>query len=172
MKPNRAIRARRLGRLSAGTQNSPQQPERVSLRIEYLAIDDLRPYQNNPRLHPKTQIDKLAHAISDFGFLIPILVDVENAVLAGHARIEAAKKLRLPEVPCIRASRLTEAQKRPFTILDNRLAEDATWDFQLLTKEIEFLTLSTRWMVRFTSYARIGGISTKCCPPAGAFIAN
>ena len=139
MKPSRTIRARRLGRLSAGTQNSPQLPERGSLRIEYLLVDDLRPYQNNPRLHSKTQIDKLARAISDFGFLIPILIDDQNMVLAGHARIEAAKKLASRNVPCIRAGHLTEAQKRTFTILDNRLAEEATWDFQLLAKEIEFL---------------------------------
>ena len=109
------------------------------MRIEYLLVDDLRPYQNNPRLHSKTQIDKLARAISDFGFLIPILIDDQNMVLAGHARIEAAKKLASRNVPCIRAGHLTEAQKRTFTILDNRLAEEATWDFQLLAKEIEFL---------------------------------
>jgi DNA modification methylase len=139
MRPNHTIRARRLGRLSAGPQNSPQLPERGSLRIEYLEVDDLRPYQNNPRLHPKTQVDKLARAISDFGFLIPVLVDDKNTVLAGHARIEAAKKLALRTLPCIRASYLTEAQKRTFTILDNRLAEEAAWDFQLLAKEIEFL---------------------------------
>lgn len=101
--------------------------------------DDLRPYQNNPRLHPKALIDKLARAISDFGFLIPILIDDQNTVLAGHARIEAAKILALRKLPCIRASHLTEAQKRIFTILDNRLTEDTAWNFQLLAKEIEFL---------------------------------
>jgi DNA modification methylase len=99
----------------------------------------LRPYQNNPRLHPKSQIDKLARAITDFGFLIPVLVDDQNTVLAGHARIEAAKKLLLRKLPCIRASHLTEAQKRTFTILDNRLAEEAAWDFRLLAREVEFL---------------------------------
>jgi DNA modification methylase len=109
------------------------------LRIENLLVDDLRPYQNNPHLHSKTQIDKLARAISEFGFLIPILIDDQNRVLAGHARVEAAKKLASRNVPCIRAGHLTEAQKRTFTILDNRLAEEATWDFQLLAKEIEFL---------------------------------
>ena len=114
-------------------------PVTGALRIEDFAIQDLRPYQNNPRLHPKLQIDKLARAITDFGFLIPILVDDRNTVLAGHARIEAAKKLGLRKLPCIRASHLTEAQKRTFTILDNRLAEEAAWDFELLAKEVEFL---------------------------------
>ena len=110
-----------------------------ALTIENVPINDLRRYQNNPRLHPKSQIDKLARAIDEFGFLIPLLIDNKNKVLAGHARLEAADKLSLPRVPCIRATHLTEAQKRTFIILDNRLSEDAKWDFQLLAKEIEFL---------------------------------
>ena len=97
------------------------------------------PYQDNPRVHPRKQIQKLVRAIDEFGFLIPILIDDQNTVLAGHARIEAAKQLRLLSVPCIRANHLTETQKRTFTILDNRLATEAAWDFQLLAKEVEFL---------------------------------
>jgi DNA modification methylase len=108
-------------------------------RIENLPVEQLRPYQNNPRVHPRKQIDKLARAIDEFGFLIPILIDDQNTVLAGHARIEAAKQLKLLSVPCIRAKHLSETQKRTFTILDNRLAAEATWDFQLLAKEVEFL---------------------------------
>jgi hypothetical protein len=110
-----------------------------TLRIENLAVEQLRPYQNNPRVHPRKQIDKLARAIDEFGFLIPILIDDQNTVLAGHARIEAAKQLRLHSVPCIRANHLSETQKRTFTILDNRLATEAAWDFQLLAQEVEFL---------------------------------
>jgi ParB-like nuclease family protein len=102
-------------------------------------VQQVRPYPNNPRIHPRTQIQKLARAIDEFGFLIPILVDDHGTVLAGHARIEAAKQLALPSVPCIRASHLSEAQKRAFTILDNRIATEAAWDFQLLAKEVEFL---------------------------------
>jgi ParB-like chromosome segregation protein Spo0J len=108
-------------------------------RIENLPVEQLRPHQNNPRVHPRKQIDKLARAIDEFGFLIPILIDDQNTVLAGHARIEAAKQLKLLIVPCIRANHLSETQKRTFTILDNRLAAEAAWDFQLLAKEVEFL---------------------------------
>jgi DNA modification methylase len=102
-------------------------------------IQDLRPNQNNSRLHPREQINKLTRAIEEFGFLIPALIDDRNMIIAGHARIEAAKTLGLAEVPCIRTSHLSEAQKRAFTILDNRLAEDSEWNFQLLAKEFEFL---------------------------------
>jgi DNA modification methylase len=129
----------RVARTPNGTQDPPQQRVMGALRIEIVEIQNLRPYRNNARQHPPTQIAKLVRAIRDFGFLIPVLIDDKNTVLAGHARIEAADKLALPELPCIRANHLTEAQKRAFTILDNRLAEDASWDFQLLAKEIQFL---------------------------------
>jgi DNA modification methylase len=102
----------------------------LSDRIDLIVMLDIRKAE---------QLDKLTRAISDFGFLIPILIDGRNAIIAGHARLVAAKLLGLPEIPCIRADHLTEAQKRTFTIVDNRLAEDATWDFQLLAKELKFL---------------------------------
>jgi hypothetical protein len=121
------------------TPESLRPPIAAALTIENLPIKDLRRYQNNPRLHPKTQIDKLARAIDEFGFLIPVLIDNQNNILAGHARLEAANKLSLPCVPCIRASHLTETQRRTFIIFDNRLTEEAKWDFRLLAKEIEFL---------------------------------
>jgi DNA modification methylase len=109
------------------------------LKLEYLPIGDLRPSPQNSRLHPKKQIEKLKRAIQDFGFLIPVLIDDRNMIVAGHARIEAAKQCGLTAVPCIRVNHLNEAQKRTFVIFDNRLAEDSTWDFQLLAKEFEFL---------------------------------
>jgi DNA modification methylase len=138
MVKNRSLQFRHRGRVSTLPEHL-RPPISAALTIENLPIKDLRRYQNNPRLHPKAQIDKLARAIDDFGFLIPILIDSQNNVLAGHARLEAASKLSLPRVPCIRASYLTETQKRTFIILDNRLAEEAKWDLQLLAKEIEFL---------------------------------
>jgi DNA modification methylase len=124
-------------RPTANTQYHPI--ARTSLRIEYLPIRDLQPNPNNSRRHPVKQIEKLCQAIGEYGFLIPALIDDRNMIIAGHARVEAAKKRGLNDVPCIRANHLTEIQKRAFVIFDNRLAEDSTWDFQLLAKELEFL---------------------------------
>jgi DNA modification methylase len=130
-------RATRPGRWPAAKK--PHRFAPTALRIELVPVQDLRPSPNNSRLHPRKQIDKLTRAIEEFGFLIPVLIDDRNRVIAGHARIEAAKALGLTEVPCIRTSHLSEAQKRAFTILDHRLAEDSAWDFQVLAKELEFL---------------------------------
>jgi hypothetical protein len=134
MKPKRAI--------CPGRRPAAKKPHRFAhsaLTIERVPIQSLRPSPNNSRVHPREQIEKLTRAIQEFGFLAPVLIDDRNRVIAGHARIEAAKALGLVEVPCIRARHLSEAQKRAFAILDNRLAEDSVWDFQVLAKELEFL---------------------------------
>jgi DNA modification methylase len=111
----------------------------LSLKIEYLPTRALRTNPNNSHLHPQKQIQKLSRAIGEFGFLIPAVVDDQNILIAGHARTEAAEACGLTRVPCVRASHLSEAQKRAFAIVDNRLAQDATWDFQVLAKEFDFL---------------------------------
>ena len=134
MKPKRAI--------CPGRRPAAKKPHRFAhapLTIERVPIQDLRPSPNNSRVHPREQIDKIKRAIEEFGFLAPALIDDRNRIIAGHARIEAAKALGLAEVPCIRTRHLSEAQKRAFAILDNRLAEDSVWDFQVLAKELEFL---------------------------------
>ena len=122
------------------TPGSSKHPlNREALKIEYLPIRELRLNPNNSRLHPPKQLEKLKRAIDEFGFLIPVLVDEQNRLLAGHARVEAAEMCGLDAIPCVRTKHLTAAQKRAFTIVDNRLALDATWDFQVLAKEFEFL---------------------------------
>jgi DNA modification methylase len=103
------------------------------------AVEELRPYERNPRKHPPKQIEKLKASIQEFGFLIPVLVDRDDHIIAGHARIEAARLLGLATVPTIGIHHLSEAQVRAFRIADNRLAELAQWDEQALAIELKAL---------------------------------
>lgn len=111
-----------------------------SLNIAYLNIDELKPYKDNARTHSPKQIKQVAKSIEAFGFTNPILVDAHHNVIAGHARIEAAKLTKMQKVPVIRLDYLTEAQKRAYILADNKLAENAGWDMDILKQEMEFLS--------------------------------
>ena len=102
------------------------------LTIEQLPIDELRLDPRNPRQHSDLQIAQIARSIQSFGFNVPILIDGNNNVLAGHGRVLAAKKLGWNVVPVTRLTHLTPAQARAFGIADNRLTENSTWDDRLL----------------------------------------
>lgn len=108
-------------------------------RYENVEIEKLKPYKNNARTHSDEQIEKIAKSMKEFGFINPILVDGNLNVIAGHGRILGAKKLGMKEVPCLFIEDLTEEQKRAYIIADNRLAEDAGWDKELLKIELEDL---------------------------------
>ena len=108
-------------------------------RYEDVEIEKLKPYKNNARTHSDEQIEKIAKSMKEFGFINPILVDGNLNVIAGHGRILGAKKLGMKEVPCLFIENLTEEQKRAYIIADNRLAEDAGWDKELLKIELEDL---------------------------------
>lgn len=113
------------------------------LSIELLPITALKPDPGNPRQHSDRQIKHIAQSIDAFGFNVPILIDRNNNVLAGHGRLLACRKLGRREVPTIRLD-LTEAAARAFMIADNRLAELAAWDERLLAGhlyELSELTL-------------------------------
>lgn len=97
---------------------------------------DLIPYANNSRVHSSSQIDEIAASIKEFGFTIPVLIEEDNGIIAGHGRVEAAKKLGFKEIPCIVASGWTEAQKKAYIIADNRLPMNATWDEEMLSAEL------------------------------------
>lgn len=103
------------------------------------AASDLIPYANNTRTHTEQQIKQVASSIKEFGFTNPILVDEENVVIAGHARLSAADLLGIKEIPCIVLDGLTEAQKKAYVIADNKLALNAGWDEELLKIELEHL---------------------------------
>ena len=108
------------------------------IRIEYMATDRLIPYVNNPRKNDKA-VDVVAGSIQEFGFKNPIIVDKDNVIVAGHTRLLAARKLELEEVPVIRAEDLTEQQIKAFRLADNKTAEFAEWDMELLALELEGL---------------------------------
>lgn len=107
--------------------------------IEYQLITSLAAYEKNPRRHPEKQIVKLMASISEFGFALPVLVDAKRTIIAGHARIEAARRLGIAEVPVLIASNWSKAQVRAYRLADNRLAELATWDDELLAIELSAL---------------------------------
>ncbi len=103
------------------------------------AIDKLIPYVNNARTHSEEQILKVASSIKEFGFINPVIIDGENGIIAGHCRVESAKRLGMTEVPTLEVKHLSEAQKKAYILADNRLAEDAGWDEEMLRIELESL---------------------------------
>ena len=109
------------------------------LNIQYVDTDSLIPYVNNARKHSDDQVSEIAASIKEFGFNNPILIDGKKGIIAGHGRIAAAKKLGLEKVPVIELSHLTDAQRRAYILADNRLAEKAEWDFDLVQVELEAL---------------------------------
>ena len=111
------------------------------MQIEYKKIVDLIPYEKNSRVHTQPQLEQIAASIKEFGFRNPVIVDGDN-ILAGHGRVEAAKKMGMGEVPTIDASDLNDEQKKAFIIADNKIALNGEWDESLLLKEIEDLKLA------------------------------
>ena len=109
------------------------------MKIEYTPVRELRPYPNNARTHSKKQIRQIANSIAKFGFCNPVLVDDAKQIIAGHGRVEAAKLLGIDAVPTCRLSHLSDAEKRAYVLADNRLAEKAGWDRQLLAIELQGL---------------------------------
>lgn len=100
---------------------------------------DLQPYSMNSRTHSEQQINQIINSIKEFGFTNPCLIDEKNNLIAGHGRLEAAKKMGFTEIPCIVIDNLSEAQRKALIIADNKLALNAGWDIGVLKLELEFL---------------------------------
>ena len=109
------------------------------MKIENIAVRELRPHPNNARTHSRKQIRQIAKSIEKFGFCNPVLIDDDNRIIAGHGRVEAAKLLGLEAIPTCRLSHLSEAEKRAYILADNKLAERAGWDKELLAIELQGL---------------------------------
>lgn len=149
----------------------PAKPDNTKVRVQmgYKDINDIVPYEWNARDNAKA-VKAVANSIKTFGFLIPVIIDADNVLAAGHTRVEAAKTLGMAEVPFIEASHLTKEQIDAFRIADNKVAEMADWDNTLLADEIARLT----GMFDFTDYGFGQGeldclsalVSDDCLSPA------
>ncbi len=109
------------------------------LKVTYKELSALKPRARNPRTHSKEQIQELVRSIKAYGFINPVLIDGDNGLIAGHGRIEAAKLAGLDKVPTVCVDHLTPAQIRAYMIADNKLAENAGWDRDLLALELKEL---------------------------------
>jgi DNA modification methylase len=108
----------------------------LDLQIEQCSVERLLPYARNARTHSEGQVAQVAASIAEFGFVNPILVGSDRVIIAGHARLLAARKLGMREVPIIMLEHLSEAQRRALVIADNRLALNAGWDEEMLALEL------------------------------------
>lgn len=106
------------------------------LKIEYVDINNIKPYKKNPRKNEEA-IPYVMESIKQFGFKNPVILDKDNVIVAGHTRIESAKRLGITEIPCIYADDLTDEQIKAFRLADNKVAEIAEWDIDLLDTELD-----------------------------------
>src|ERR1700756_5691002 len=127
-----------------GNQRGKTPPESYGgwrLAVRYSPIAALRLDPQNPRLHSRKQVRQIAKSIASFGFIVPVLIDAEHSVIAGHGRVLAAKELGWSEVPVIAIDHLDAAQRRAFAIADNRLTDNSTWDDRLLGEQLKELAI-------------------------------
>ena len=109
------------------------------MNIEYTLVRELRPYANNARTHSKKQIRQIAKSIERFGFNNAVLINDQKQIIAGHGRAEAAKLLGMHAVPTVRLSHLSETDMKAYILADNKLAEKAGWDREVLAIELQGL---------------------------------
>ena len=111
----------------------------MDLNVQQIALEQLVPYARNARTHSDSQVAQIAGSIAEFGFVNPVLIGGDNIIIAGHGRVMAAKKLGLKTVPTIKLDHLSENQRRALVIADNKIAENAGWDEELLRLELQNL---------------------------------
>lgn len=106
------------------------------MEIVYKKVNDLIPYENNPRINDEA-IEYVKNSIKEFGFKVPVVIDKDNVIIAGHTRIKASKELGIKDIPCIIADDLTEEQVKAFRLADNKVSEKSMWDYTKLDEELD-----------------------------------
>lgn len=106
------------------------------MQIVYKKVNELIPYENNPRINDEA-VEYVKNSIKEFGFKVPIVIDKDNVIVAGHTRLKASLELGLKEVPCIIADDLSEEQIKAFRLADNKVAEKSMWDYTKLDEELD-----------------------------------
>ena len=115
-------------------------------RIHLLDVNQIKAYDRNARHHSPEQINMIKASIEQFGFVNPILIDDQSEIIAGHGRLMAAKALGMVQVPVIRIEDLTPDQVKAYRLVDNRIAEQATWNFDLLKTELDGLEIDVEML--------------------------
>lgn len=141
--PPRQLRLCRLVKRTAPSGGKKQMStesrlaDRSNMAIVYRAVADLKPYEKNARTHSAEQIGMIMENMKQFGWTNPLLIDEDDGIIAGHGRLECARRLHLKsDIPCIVLTGLTAAQKQALVIADNSLAAKAGWDTEILASEI------------------------------------
>ena len=109
------------------------------MQIVYKKIDEIKPYEKNPRKNDEA-IPYVMNSIKTFGFKNPIILDKNNVIVAGHTRLESAKRLNMKEIPVIYADDLTDEQIKAYRLADNKVSEKAEWDYGLLEEELNSIS--------------------------------
>lgn len=105
------------------------------MEIKYKKLEELKPYENNPRINDDS-VEYVMNSIQQFGFKVPIVIDKNNVIIAGHTRYKASKELGLIEVPCIVADDLTDEQVKAYRLADNKVSENSYWNYEKLDEEL------------------------------------
>ena len=114
--------------------------ERKMLEVRNISIDEIKPYENNPRRIGPEAVKAVAASIREFGFKVPVVIDDDMVIVTGHTRVLAARELGMHEVPCIVVDDLTPEQIRAFRLADNKVSELTNWDIDRLAVELEELS--------------------------------
>lgn len=136
-------------------------------KVEHIPIHELKPWARNARTHSKKQIRQIAGSIEAFGFTNPVLIDEHRTILAGHGRVEGAKFLGMVEVPCLRLNHMSEDEKRAYVLADNKLAQNAGWDEDLLAIELgELFAADLDFDVGVTGFSipEVDGVLSSAAP--------